>query len=371
MAGKRRAVRMVLLLVAGLALAGAGVLLIGYGPLERPVLAQDEAPPADGMPQGGQVPGATLGDASDADLWRAIRGGLQGTVSIPDKKLGVMVQTSGEEWRSIRNGPLSQYGGWLLLAMVVILAVFFALRGRIRIEEGRSGYTITRFNALDRFAHWLTAVSFVILALTGLNMLYGRYILIPLIGQDLFSDITIAGKYAHDYVSFAFMAGIVLMLVLWVKDNIPRRADLRWLARGGGMFTRHTHPPAWKFNAGQKILFWLVVLGGISISLSGLSLLFPFQLALFSGTFELLNLVGFDLPTDLAVVQEMQLSQLWHAAVGLVLIAIVIAHIYIGTIGMEGAFDAMGSGQVDRNWAREHHSLWVAKLDNATVAGDE
>lgn len=375
MAGRRRSVRAGLLAVAGLALVGAGMLMLGHGPLERPVLAQESVRPPEGaspdMPQGGEVPGGTLGNASDSDFWRAIRSGIEGSVSIPDKKAGVMVQSSGEEWRAIRNGPLSVYGGWLLLAIVVVLAVFFALRGRIRIVDGPSGERITRFNGLDRFAHWLTAVPFIILALTGLNMLYGRYLLIPLLGPDLFSTITAAGKYAHNYLAFAFMAGVVLILVLWIKDNIPGRADFVWLARGGGFFSKHSHPPAWKFNAGQKILFWLVVLGGISVSLSGIALLFPFELPMFAGTFKALNLIGFDLPTELTAVQEMQLSQLWHAAVGLVLIAIVVAHIYIGTIGMEGAFDAMGTGQVDRNWAREHHSLWVAQRDNASVAGDE
>src|SRR3546814_644891 len=180
-----------------------------------------------------------------------------------------------------------------------------------------SGRKIERFNGLERFAHWLTATTFVVLALTGLNLLYGRYFLLPLVGPEIFSALTIGGKYAHNFLAFGFMIGIVMIAVLWVRQNILNRYDIIWLAKGGGMFTKGTHPPARKFNAGQKILFWIVVLGGISISLSGLALLFPFKLWLFGGTFAFLNIFGFDLPTELAPVQEMQLAHVWHAIVGL------------------------------------------------------
>jgi len=211
---------------------------------------------------------------------------------------------------------------------------------------------------------WLTASCFVILALTGLNMLYGRYVLRPLIGPQAFSWLTIGGKYAHDFLAFGFMLGLVLMFVLWVAHNFPNRYDLIWLAKGGGMFRRGVHPPARKFNAGQKIIFWLVILGGVSVSLSGLMLLFPFQLHMFGPTFEVVDrLFNQQLPAQLTALQEMQLAQLWHAIMGLFLTIVIIAHIYIGTIGMEGAFDAMGSGEVDRNWAREHHNLWVEELE--------
>ncbi|WP_119461924.1 formate dehydrogenase subunit gamma [Rhodospirillaceae bacterium SYSU D60014] len=319
----------------------------------NPALAQQE----------GQVPGNTLGGNSDADIWRAIRQGEQGTVSIPNEQAGVLVQSEGENWRSIRNGPLSVYGVWAMLGIIALLALFFALRGRIRIEHGRSGRVVERFNFIERFAHWLTAGSFVVLALTGLNMLYGRYVVLPLLGPEIFSAITLAGKYAHNYLAFAFMAGLVLIFVLWIRDNIPDRTDAKWVAAGGGMFRKGVHPPAKRFNAGQKIVFWLVILGGLSVSLSGIALLFPFEFSMFSKTFAFFNLFGFDLPANLTPMQEMQLSHIWHGIIGLLLIAVIIAHIYIGTIGMEGAFDAMGSGMVDENWAREHHSLWVDELE--------
>lgn len=311
------------------------------------------------LPTGGQVPGNALGAASDSEIWRAVRQGVQGEVSIPDSQAGVLIQSHGETWRALRNGPLSTYGAWVLIGTVGLLALFFAVRGRIRIEAGRSGKTIERFKDVERFGHWLTAGSFIILALTGLNMLYGRYVLPGLIGPEAFATLTLWGKYAHNFLAFAFMAGLAIVFVLWVRHNLPDRYDLIWLAKGGGLLSKHSHPPARKFNAGQKMIFWLTILGGVSLSLSGWALLFPFEYAMFGKTFAVLNIVGFNLPTNLTPMQEMQLSHVWHTIVALFLIAVILAHIYIGSIGMQGAFDAMGSGKVDLNWAREHHSLWV------------
>jgi len=320
---------------------------------------------------GGNVPGDSLGNTSDSELWRDIRRGVPGTVSLPNQQGAVMVQSEGESWRALRNGLLSEYGGWALGGILVLLAIFLALRGRIRTDSGLSGRKVLRFNGIERFAHWTLATSFIILALTGLNMLYGRYVILPVLGQDFFATITIWGKYAHDYVAFAFMASLIMIVVIWIAENLPNRHDFMWLIRGGGLFVKGSHPPSRRFNAGQKILFWLVVLGGISISLSGLALLFPFELFFFAGTFEALNLVGFDLPTDLTPLQETQLSQIWHAIVGLALTVLIIAHIYLGTIGMEGAFDAMGTGEVDENWAKEHHKLWYDEVARSPAEGDD
>lgn len=314
--------------------------------------------PAFGQAAGG-VPGNTLGTRSDAELWREIRGGSVGTVSIPNPQAGRMIQSAGESWRSIRNGPMSTYGVWALVGMIGLLAVFFLLRGRVRISAGPAARTIQRFNSIERFTHWLTAGSFILLGLSGLNLLYGRYVLLPVMGPEAFALLTRYGKIAHNYMAFAFMLGIVLMLLLWVKDNIPSPRDLGWFLKGGGLIGRH-HPAAARFNAGQKIIFWLVILGGASISASGLSMMFPFELPMFAKTFAALNDVfGTAYPTVLSPVQEMQFATAWHGIVGLGMITVILAHIYIGSIGMEGAFAAMGSGQVDENWAREHHSLWV------------
>ncbi len=349
-----RAAALLLLLTFG---AGAAN-LAGAPILDNPAAAQEK----------GNVPGQSLGNTSDTELWRTMRRGLRGNVSLPDKQTGVMIQSEGENWRAVRNGPLSVYGGWSMLAVIVVLAVFFAIRGRIQIEAGPAGRTVERFNGVERFAHWLTACSFIVLGITGLNMMYGRYVLLPLIGPEAFSTMTLAGKYAHNFISFAFMVGLVMMIVLWIRQNIPDKYDLIWMAKGGGLLTKGVHPSAKKFNAGQKIMFWLVVLAGTSISITGVMLMFPFTFAPFAPTFAVLNLFGLGLPSDLTLMHEMQLIQLWHAVLALLMIVLVIAHIYIGSLGMVGAFDAMGSGQIDINWVREHHDLWLAELEREPPA---
>ena len=307
----------------------------------------------------GRVPGNALGNTSDSGLWRGVRNGERYTVSIPNKTAGYLVQSEGEEWRALRNGPLKSYFVYALAAMLVVLVLFFALRGRIRIEHGMAGRTIERFNNLERFGHWLLAGSFILLALTGLNVLYGRYVLLPALGPDAFSALTIAGKWVHNNVAWAFMLALVLVFVQWVMHNIPGWTDVKWLAQGGGLFSKGVHPDSYKFNAGQKIIFWATIIGGASLSLSGIALLFPGETAMMSKTFAILNVFGLGLETNLTPMQEMQYQVTWHGVVAVVMIAIILAHIYIGSLGMEGAFAAMGSGQVDVNWAKEHHNLWV------------
>jgi formate dehydrogenase subunit gamma len=344
--------------------AGFGVALavMLLAPLSQ-AQAQNVRPPAGASIPGGPAAAQPERPGNyDIELWSKIRNGVQGQVSIPDKKAGQLVQASGENWRMVRNGQLSLYGSYALGATLALLVLFRLIRGRIRIDHGWSGRTIERFTNLERMGHWLLAVSFIILALTGLNILYGRAVVLPLLGKENFALITDWGKWLHNYVAFAFMAGLALTFVMWVIHNMPSWRDFVWLAKGGGMFVKGVHPPAWKFNAGQKILFWLVMLGGLSISLSGLAMLFPFQWSMFAKTFAFLNSFGFNLPTTLSPVEEMQFATTWHGIVALFLTCVIIAHIYIGTVGMEGAFDAMGSGQVDVNWAKEHHSLWAEEV---------
>ncbi|MEY8837422.1 formate dehydrogenase subunit gamma, partial [Cribrihabitans sp. XS_ASV171] len=178
-----------------------------------------------------------------------------------------------------------------------------------------------------------------------------------------------ACKWLHNNIAWAFMLGLVIVTVNWIGHNLPTLLDLKWLAKGGGLFSKGVHPPARKFNAGQKIIFWACILLGVSISLSGLSLIFPFEMPMFAKTFIILNDIGAPgwvglapLPEVLAPHEEMQYAQLWHVIVAFVFIAIILAHIYLGSIGMEGAFDAMGSGEVEEQWAREHHSLWLDEV---------
>ncbi len=366
----------------GLALATLFAAALTLAPAFGPAaLAQTVRPPANA------VAPAEMGQSPrDVDIgrykqtWREVRRGVVGDVPIPDKREAVLVQATGQVWRSIHTGALLRWGGWGLALVVLALGAFYVLRGTMPIERGKSGRTIERFSALERFAHWLTASTFVVLALTGLNMMFGRRLFLKRpgevsigpdfsAGQDFYAWLTHWGKVLHDFASWGFMAGLILIFVLWIGQNIPNRHDLVWLAKGGGMFSKGAHVPARKFNAGQKLIFWAVVTLGTTLSFSGLCLLFPFEILPWNATFAALNAIGFALPANLLPIQEMQLSQLWHGVVALVMIAVILAHIYIGTLGMEGAFDAMGTGKVDENWALEHHDLWVEELARAAKAG--
>jgi formate dehydrogenase subunit gamma len=312
----------------------------------------------------------TLGGVSDAEVFRALRYGTADvTVSAKGPAADVIIQDGGMRWLAFRGGPLKNIGGYLLLGVLLLLVLFYIFRGKIRIEEGASGVKIERFKLIERFGHWLMAGSFIILAITGLLTLFGRVGIIPIIGKSAFSGLASITIFLHNWVSWGFMVGLALVFFMWVLDNIPKKHDIVWLMQGGGLFTKGLHPPSTKFNAGQKIIFWVVILFGLSISVSGLSLLFPFQITLFASTFDLLNNLGIssllglgELNTALAPHEEMQLSQTWHAIVAFAFIAVIFAHIYIGSVGMEGALDAMTSGQVDEQWAKEHHGLWVEEI---------
>lgn len=316
----------------------------------------------------------TLGGASDPELWRALRfDSADVTVSAGGDVARVLVQDGGMRWQQFRAGPLATYGGYLLLGVIGLLVLFYLLRGRIAIDGEKTGRTVLRFRAIERFAHWMLAGSFLLLGVTGLLTLYGRFFLVPLgdQGKELNAIILTYGKLIHNNVAWAFMLALIMVFVMWVWHNIPNKLDLVWFAQAGGI-VGDNHPPAKKFNGGQKIIFWSVILLGGSISLSGLSLLFPFELPLFAKTFTILNDIGapgwfgYDaLPTQLAPQEEMQLAQAWHAILAFVLMAIIIAHIYIGSVGMEGAFDAMGDGQVDEAWAHQHHSIWLDEVKQA------
>lgn len=320
------------------------------------------------------APLGTRGGQSISDMWRGLR---YDTADVSTQSRGpastTLIQDGGMWWLKFREGPLLIYGAALLGGTLLLLALFYLIRGRIRIQGEKTGRTITRFSGLERFGHWLLASSFIVLGLTGLISLFGRKVLIPAFGHDAFSTLAIGTKWLHNNVSWAFMIALVIIFVFWVAHNIPNRTDLVWLSKGGGIIGSG-HPPAEKFNAGQKIIFWSVIILGTSISVSGLSLLFPFEFNMFGATFAKLNdwgitgLVGLEpLHYPLTPQEEMQYAQLWHAIVSLVLTAIIFAHIYIGSVGMEGAFEAMGTGEVEEQWAREHHSLWVEEVQEAEV----
>ena len=337
---------------------------------DQPVL-NDAARAADtggiGLPMTDDL--GTLGGASDPELWRGIR---FNSIPITTQQRGpaatTLIQDGGMTWLKWRAGPLRIWGGILLLATLALLALFFVIRGRIRIDGPKTGRTLLRFKTYERFGHWLTAGSFIALAITGLLVLFGRIAFIPLFGAEGWAPVAIASKWVHNNISWAFMIGLVMIFFMWVLQNIPNKDDLIWLARGGGIFGKG-HVPARKFNAGQKIIFWIIIIGGASLSVSGLSMLFPFELPMFASTFGLLNdwglpqLVGLGpLPVDLTPQEEMQYSQIWHGIVAFGMTAVIFAHIYLGSVGMEGAYDAMGKGEVEEQWAIEHHSIWAEKV---------
>lgn len=273
---------------------------------------------------------------------------IEGRVSIPDQRSGVLEQPAGRDWREFRNVTLRWTGGIAILGMLAVLVIFYLRRGMVRLVSGRSGRTIVRFTAFERFVHWMTATCFVVLAVSGLNITFGRPLLLPLIGFEAFSEWSQWAKYAHNYLSFPFTIGVVLIFLMWIGGNIPNKGDVDWMKRGGGL-VGHDHPPAYRFNAGQKAVYWIVVIGGTAVAVTGYELMFPFYI---SG------------------IEGMQLAQIVHSVVAVLFVAAMLAHIYIGTIGMEGAFEAMGSGTVDINWAREHHSLWLEEQNARAGAND-
>jgi formate dehydrogenase subunit gamma len=264
---------------------------------------------------------------------------IQGRSSLPDSKTGTLEQPAGRDWRQFQQVTLRWIGAIAILGMLATLVLFFLIRGMVRIEAGRSGYTLVRFNAFERFVHWMTATCFIVLALSGLNITFGKELLLPLLGPQAFATMSQWAKYAHNYLSFPFTLGVALMFLMWIAWNFPSGVDFRWIREGGGI-VGSKHPPARRFNAGQKAIYWVVVLGGGAAAVTGYLLMFPFY------------------ATDIA---GMQTAQMVHGIVGLIFMAIMLAHIYIGTIGMQGAFEAMGKGEVDVNWARQHHSLWLEK----------
>jgi len=293
-----------------------------------PVLAEQFAP--DGAPD------PTASGVNQQTLMREVPR-IEGYIDIPDTRASVLMQPAGRMWDHFHEVTLHWFGAVVIIGMIAVLGCAFLILGRLRISAGRSGTKVQRFNAFERFSHWLTAVSFVVLALTGLNITFGKILLLPVIGKDAFSSLSQAAKYVHNFTSFAFVIGLVLIVAMWLKDNIPRKVDVDWLRQGAG-FIKSKHAPAGRFNAGEKAVFWLALLAGVAVAVSGYLLLFPFYVT---------NIVG------------MQIAQVLHAVIAVLFVALILGHIYIGTLGMEGAFEAMGSVEVDLNWAKEHHDLWL------------
>jgi formate dehydrogenase subunit gamma len=262
---------------------------------------------------------------------------IEGEIDQPNEREKVLIQPAGRTWDYFHEVVLHWFGALIIGGIIAGLAAFYFLVGPLRIPAGRSGRKVLRYTSVERFVHWLTAVSFVVLGLTGLNVTFGKLLLLPVMGPDAFSEFSQIAKYVHNFTSFPFVIGLVLIAIIWIKDNIPDKVDIEWIKLGGG-FIKSKHAPARRFNAGEKLVFWGALGAGAAVAISGYLLLFPFYI------------------TDIF---GMQIAQVVHSIIAILFVALILGHIYIGTVGEEGAFEAMGTGEVDYNWAKEHHDLWL------------
>jgi formate dehydrogenase subunit gamma len=289
---------------------------------------------------------------NNAPFWRDVREGANPyqTTQVRGVETNILVQSGGQLWRELRNGPITVYGAWLLVLAVAALAVFYWWRGAIKLSEAPTGRRIERFNGWERTVHWSTAISFVLLAITGTITLFGKYILLPMFGYTLFSWLATLSKSLHNFLGPLFAVCTVLMFVTFVKDNIWQRGDFSWIVKAGGLFTGK-HVPSWRFNIAEKSWFWLgVTFLGIAVSVTGFVL---------------------DFPNFAQGRETMQLANVVHASAAVLFIAAALGHIYLGTIGMEGAYESMREGMVDEAWAKEHHEYWYneVKARHAPASG--
>ncbi len=286
---------------------------------------------------------------NNAPVWRDVKSGEKNYTTLPQHQGAVLIQsplrftgqsafaTAGEAWRNFRNGPLIFYGGWLLVVAALAILAYYLVKGTMKLKHAPTGRLIERFNSLERIAHWSTAISFVILALSGLIILFGKFVLLPVIGYTLFAWLSALAKNLHNFVGPYFILSLLLTIVLFVRDNFWHASDAKWIAKGGGLLSGN-EVPSGRFNFGEKGWFWIgVVLLGVIMSVTGLIMLFP--------NFDQLR-------------ETMQQANVIHVIGAVVFIALSFAHIYLGTIGMEGAYQSMRSGYVDEEWAKEHHQLW-------------
>jgi formate dehydrogenase subunit gamma len=336
---------------AALALAAAAWAQTAPAPPKSPESAT-AAVPAEPKPGETNAERAKTQPGNNAPFWRAVResGINEGYTSLPGAEMGTLIQpfaqypgsrftTAGEAWRQVRNQWIIPYGGALLAIVVLAIALFYWRRGPLGGHLPDTGRQIERFTYFERAAHWSVAITFVILAVSGLIMSFGKFFLLPIIGSTLFGWLTYALKNAHNFAGPVFAVALVIFIFTYLRDNLPRAGDLAWLAKGGGMFGGK-ELPSHRFNAGEKIVFWggVIVLGLVVVG-SGLVLdkLIP----------------GMQYTRS-----DMQVTQMIHAVASVLMMAMFCGHIYLGTIGMKGAYEGMRTGYVDEAWAKEHHGFW-------------
>jgi len=279
---------------------------------------------------------------NNAPVWRDVRKeGQQHYTTVQGRETGVLVQSAGETWRQIRNGPVTFYGGWLVVIVTLIVAAIYFAMGPVKLHDKPAGRMIERFTLVERWAHWVMGISFVVLGITGLIILFGKFVLLPVIGYTLFAWLSALAKNLHNFVAPLFAVSLVIFMLMYAKDNLPKAYDFSWFAKAAGFFAGR-HIPSGRFNGGEKVWFWGgVVVLCLALVGSGAVLLFP----------------NFD-----QVRSTMQQMSVIHMVAALLVIAAAIGHIYMGTIGVEGAYQAMRSGYVDEVWAKEHHEYWYNEV---------
>jgi len=276
---------------------------------------------------------------NNAPVWREVRkeGSQENYTSIKGREVNVLVQSAGNTWRQIRNGPITFYGGWLVVAVALILAAIYFAKGPVKVHDKPTGRMIERFTLAERWAHWVMGISFVTLGITGLIILFGKHVLLPVIGYTLFAWLSSLAKNLHNFVAPLFAASLVVFIVMFIKDNLPKAYDFSWFLKAPGFFAGK-HIASGRFNAGEKVWFWGgVVVLSLALVASGAILLFP----------------NFD-----QVRATMQQASIVHMIAALLVISASLGHIYLGTIGVEGAYQAMRTGYVDEVWAKSHHEYW-------------
>ena len=317
---------------AGLILARIGLLLC--------LCVPGLAPAGEASPAQAQAQRQVTQPLNNAPFWREVRKGEDNpyqTTQVRGPETHVLIQSEGETWRQFRNGPITLYGGWFLVIVFLAILLFYWRRGEIMLHEPKTGRLIERFTPWERIVHWTVAITFVILAVTGIIMLFGKHVVLPVIGYTLFSWLGILGKNLHNFLGPLFVVSLIIMAITYLRDNIPHARDWTYVRRFGD-FLRGQSVPAGRFNAMEKFWFWAgVILLGVLVSATGLVMDFPN----FGQTRE-----------------AMQIVNVIHAIAAVLFMALALGHIYIGTIGMEGAYDAMRHGSVDETWAREHHLYW-------------
>lgn len=284
---------------------------------------------------------------NNAPVWRDVRSEKAHYTTDRGLEAGVLVQSGGETWRQRRNNQLIPLGGLLFLGALGAGILFYLWKGTIPLKAKPTGRLVPRFTGFERTVHWTVAISFSILAISGLVMLFGKYVLLPVVGHTLFAWLTMVLKNLHNFVGPVFSVAVVILFFTFLKDNWPTVRDTVWFAKGGGLISGE-HVPSDRFNAGEKVWFWIGVLVlGMTASVSGLVLDFP--------NFEQTRYV-------------MQTANLVHVIATVLMMSMALGHIYMGTIGMEGAFNAMKTGYVDEAWAKEHHEYWFDEISRAPVA---